>query len=1634
MRNLFAPIKNAELSKSYFSSVVMSGIGTGVPISLISGSASLTKNGASLNDGVISNGDTLGIYTTSSSAFGTTSFVVVRIGKDDVILSVTTQQDPAKYNFAGFAGLTPLELTKYQSGQDYIPNPIDNALSVYKTDGTLLSTIAAKAPATNGVTANDVIVVADYYSRNILKIDTVTKAVISAIDVGVRPYGVAHTPTSDTDATSLTWVSVYGDNKVVVLDRNNNVVDTHYTGEKPMGIAVTQDGKHLFVANNAAGTVTHFQLNGSTWTSQDVTVGAKPFEIATDLRGNAWVTCTGTNKVYRITRDNVVTAFVVGDGPRGVILDASGNVWVALANENAVAKLNPINSVITKIATHQVPFALALGKDGAVYVSNFGDSTVQKIVNDSVVSTASVGKWPYGIAIDNSNQLWVANLYSNTPEYLYAYDQTPLGFGIADQTNVRPSTLVTSNTVTVAEVNTPTPVAVPNLYGATIIKNGTSVGTTTSVSNGDTIAFSFTTPAQYDTQIDFPIFIGLQSESFQAYILPEDRTVDAFSFTATIADPSTVYTSNAITVSGVDATATLPITISEGSLINNATNINATTGSVKLGDTVAIRATSPDNVDDTKFISVDINGVSAKWSITAYVNSTDLWTMPVYKDTSVFEPTFSGIVPGNRLTRVSIADLSMQYWPLTATPGDVNTSGNPAWRYVPKTPDGELVGVDASGNTTYAIFNPTSAKNNVLPVYIHANRFVSCHYFIPSMNGGETHGAIYDVQSNQFIELPARPRHSVLVGSLLYVALSNGEIAVIDTATGTLTKHYAIGVNLQAITADASGNIWASDLVQDRVYKIRNDAVIGQIDNVGGDIRDMVANGSYLWTANSYDNNVSKINLSSMAVVKRINTGSVPNTLAIDKNGRVWVGHFGSKDVVILDPNTDAKLNHVMLGSGTALSLDADGDYMWVAETYDTTASAKLTALKPLSVTFSEVLDVKLNTVARSADAVVSNLVRPVKVSLQPGSGRLYVDGVSVTSAVVDNGSRLAMELDAGNQYYTDVYAYLVSGTNSASFHIRTEADIYADNVLFTPQFDAYIRQNVSSNTVGITGISPNTKITVRPSESSWWLIVNGVAQAAGASVQVQLNDSVSMIGPAKGQYGTTQSYGLIQVYSDLSETTLGTFVVTNKALDGPVPSASKAARSGKNDWQRDLGYSYQSIANAGYLNSNYRAYALKSASAEYVKDVSTLTLAEVERVFDAIGSGNLHSVDMPSVVSRPNSLLAQSMPTAVRSPNTTQTQTMTYERLANTHTFSPIVQYQRSSAYSLRTMDVQYIQRTRHNFYLGDDLAVVELDAIQYPYRSNYASPIAAWERNVRFAQREVTTSWERSNTSAQKLVVTEWERNARFTQLTYAPTWARNTRFAQLAISAAYVKHASEGLKISDVVQYEKHINAYRNVEAQYVNLPRKTLREVYPQPIAISTRRLTVGIELEYVKVSGSRGVGAEFTYARNVRPVISVSDAQYEVNTRHISPSAEATFTRQVRHVAPSAQAQFTVLKRTVMTSSVDAAYSKAVAQPKHRYMPEVVPFAKNRGAFVLLEERQAFARYVRHDYTVNEDAATEGAYETAADAIAAGVAAGFPKAYAVALPRGHFMWATPMPRDAGPPPLYPIPEKWYVHGG
>jgi hypothetical protein len=95
----------------------------------------------------------------------------------------------------------------------------------------------------------------------------------------------------------------------------------------------------------------------------------------------------------------------------------------------------------------------------------------------------------------------------------------------------------------------------------------------------------------------------------------EDTVPDAFTFTdVTNAALSTVYTSNTITVSGIDGPSPLSITggeyqINGGAWASSATSANA-------GDTISVRGTSSSSNSTSVNVVLTIGGVSDTFTIT----------------------------------------------------------------------------------------------------------------------------------------------------------------------------------------------------------------------------------------------------------------------------------------------------------------------------------------------------------------------------------------------------------------------------------------------------------------------------------------------------------------------------------------------------------------------------------------------------------------------------------------------------------------------------------------------------------------------------------------------------------------------------------------------------------------------------------------------------------------------------------------------------------------------------------------------------------------------------------------------------------------------------------------------------------
>ena len=76
-------------------------------------------------------------------------------------------------------------------------------------------------------------------------IDTATNTVVATVAVGSNPIGVAVTP----DGKHVYVTNQASQTVSVIATATNTVVATVPVGSNPFGVAVTPDGKHAYVTN-----------------------------------------------------------------------------------------------------------------------------------------------------------------------------------------------------------------------------------------------------------------------------------------------------------------------------------------------------------------------------------------------------------------------------------------------------------------------------------------------------------------------------------------------------------------------------------------------------------------------------------------------------------------------------------------------------------------------------------------------------------------------------------------------------------------------------------------------------------------------------------------------------------------------------------------------------------------------------------------------------------------------------------------------------------------------------------------------------------------------------------------------------------------------------------------------------------------------------------------------------------------------------------------------------------------------------------------------------------------------------------------------------------------------------------------
>jgi sugar lactone lactonase YvrE len=157
-----------------------------------------------------------------------------------------------------------------------------------------------------------------------------------------------------------------------------------------------------------------------------------PSSVAVDAGGNLYIADAGNNRIRKVSTTGVITtvagngtAGFLGDGgsaltaemsdPIGVAVDAVGNLYIADTGNNRIRKVT-LAGIITTIggngtsgyngdgiaatsATLYQPYAVALDPLGNVYVADYYNARIRKIIPGGIISTVA-GGGGYGFAGD----------------------------------------------------------------------------------------------------------------------------------------------------------------------------------------------------------------------------------------------------------------------------------------------------------------------------------------------------------------------------------------------------------------------------------------------------------------------------------------------------------------------------------------------------------------------------------------------------------------------------------------------------------------------------------------------------------------------------------------------------------------------------------------------------------------------------------------------------------------------------------------------------------------------------------------------------------------------------------------------------------------------------------------------------------------------------------------------------------------------------------------------------------------------------------------------------------------------------------------------------------------------------------
>ncbi|WP_019606455.1 hypothetical protein [Teredinibacter turnerae] len=191
-------------------------------------------------------------------------------------------------------------------------------------------------------------------------------------------------------------------------------------------------------------------------------------------------------------------------------------------------------------------------------------------------------------------------------------DITPEPFSFVAKTDVDLAMAYTAS-ATITGINDAAPISVSN--GEYAIGDGDFTSAAGTIESGETVTVKVLSSTNFSTETAAVLDIGGVKGTLAVTTLAQDIEPDTFSFESVMdADLNTVYSADAITISGINDAA--PIEVADGEYAINDQAFTSAEGTVHAGDNVVLRLTSAATANTVAMATLTIGGIANSFSVT----------------------------------------------------------------------------------------------------------------------------------------------------------------------------------------------------------------------------------------------------------------------------------------------------------------------------------------------------------------------------------------------------------------------------------------------------------------------------------------------------------------------------------------------------------------------------------------------------------------------------------------------------------------------------------------------------------------------------------------------------------------------------------------------------------------------------------------------------------------------------------------------------------------------------------------------------------------------------------------------------------------------------------------------------------